>query len=88
MLTIPSGENIVAALMRVRENIGWGRVQGKILGLHDQGETEIPSKDLPGSCNDARNIGGSLSNSGQTPALRQGNMVFGFFMDGSAIPFL
>ena len=29
--------------------------------------------------------GGSLNNSGQTPALRQGNMVFGFFMDGSAM---
>ena len=69
------------------ENIGWGRrYKVRILGLHDQGETEIPSKDLPWA-----NVmmpvtsGGSLSNSGQTPALRQGNMVFGFFMDGSAM---
>ena len=69
------------------ENVGWGRrYKVRILGLHDQGETEIPSKDLPWA-----NVmmpvtsGGSLSNSGQTPALRQGNMVFGFFMDGSAM---
>ena len=69
------------------ENVGWGRrYKVRILGLHDQGETEIPSKDLPWA-----NVmmpvtsGGSLNNSGQTPALRQGNMVFGFFMDGSAM---
>ena len=81
-------ENIIAAPHASdAENIGWGRrYKVRILGLHDQGETEIPSKDLPWA-----NVmmpvtsGGSLSNSGQTPALRQGNMVFGFFMDGSAM---
>ena len=81
-------ENIVAAPhASAGENIGWGRrYKVRILGLHDQGETEIPSKDLPWA-----NVmmpvtsGGSLSNSGQTPALRQGNMVFGFFMDGTAM---
>ena len=81
-------ENIVAAPhASEKENIGWGRrYKVRILGLHDQGETEIPSKDLPWA-----NVmmpvtsGGSLSNSGQTPALRQGNMVFGFFMDGTAM---
>ena len=81
-------ENIIAAPHASEgENIGWGRrYKVRILGLHDQGETEIPSKDLPWA-----NVmmpvtsGGSLSNSGQTPALRQGNMVFGFFMDGSAM---
>ena len=69
------------------ENIGWGRrYKVRIMGLHDQGETVIPSKDLPWA-----NVmmpvtsGGSLNNSGQTPALRQGNIVFGFFMDGSAM---
>ena len=69
------------------ENVGWGRrYKVRILGLHDQGESEIPSKDLPWA-----NVmmpvtsGGSLNNSGQTPALRQGNMVFGFFMDGTAM---
>ena len=81
-------ENIIAAPHASdAENVGWGRrYKVRILGLHDQGETEIPSKDLPWA-----NVmmpvtsGGSLSNSGQTPALRQGNMVFGFFMDGSAM---
>ena len=81
-------ENIVPAPhASEKENIGWGRrYKVRILGLHDQGETEIPSKDLPWA-----NVmmpvtsGGSLNNSGQTPALRQGNMVFGFFMDGSAM---
>ena len=81
-------ENIISAPhASAGENIGWGRrYKVRILGLHDQGETEIPSKDLPWA-----NVmmpvtsGGSLSNSGQTPALRQGNMVFGFFMDGTAM---
>ena len=81
-------ENIIAAPHASdAENIGWGRrYKVRILGLHDQGETEIESKDLPWA-----NVmmpvtsGGSLNNSGQTPALRQGNMVFGFFMDGTAM---
>ena len=81
-------ENIISAPHASdAENLGWGRrYKVRILGLHDQGETEIPSKDLPWA-----NVmmpvtsGGSLSNSGQTPALRQGNMVFGFFMDGTAM---
>ena len=81
-------ENIIAAPhASAGENIGWGRrYKVRILGLHDQGEEVIPSKDLPWA-----NVmmpvtsGGSLSNSGQTPALRQGNMVFGFFMDGTAM---
>ena len=81
-------ENIIAAPHASdAENVGWGRrYKVRILGLHDQGETEIPSKDLPWA-----NVmmpvtsGGSLGNSGQTPALRQGNMVFGFFMDGTGM---
>ena len=81
-------ENIICAPHASdAENVGWGRrYKVRILGLHDQGEEVIPSKDLPWA-----NVmmpvtsGGSLSNSGQTPALRQGNMVFGFFMDGSAM---
>jgi hypothetical protein len=81
-------ENIICAPHASdAENVGWGRrYKVRILGLHDQGEEVIPSKDLPWA-----NVmmpvtsGGSLSNSGQTPALRQGNMVFGFFMDGTAM---
>ena len=81
-------ENIICAPHASdAENVGWGRrYKVRILGLHDQGEEVIPSKDLPWA-----NVmmpvtsGGSLNNSGQTPALRQGNMVFGFFMDGTAM---
>jgi len=69
------------------ENVGWGRrYKVRILGLHDQGETEIPSKDLPwASVVYPVTAGGFLANSGTTPNLRGGNMVFGFFMDGSAM---
>ena len=63
---------------------GWGkRYKVRIIGLHDQGETEIPSDQLPWA-----NImypvtaGGFQTNSGASSQLRQGNMVFGFFLDG------
>ena len=63
---------------------GWGRrYKVRIIGLHDQGETDIPSDQLPWA-----NImypvtgGGFQTNSGATSQLRQGNMVFGFFLDG------
>ena len=53
------------------------------MGLHDQGEEQIPSDQLPWA-----NImypvtaGGFQANRGQSPNLQQGNMVFGFFLDG------
>ena len=63
---------------------GWGyRYKVRIFGLHDAGEEGIESKDLPWS-----NImypvtaGAYLQASGQTPMIRQGNIVFGFFLDG------
>ena len=63
---------------------GWGyRYKVRIFGLHDAGEGGIESKDLPWS-----NImypvtaGAYLQSSGQTPMIRQGNIVFGFFLDG------
>ena len=66
------------------ENKGWGRrYRVRILGLHDQGEVEIPSNKLPWA-----NIlypvtaGSSNANSMQSPNLRQGDMVYGFFLDG------
>ena len=81
-------ENIICAPHASdAENVGWGRrYKVRILGLHDQGEEVIPSKDLPWA-----NVmmpvtsGGGLTRAGQSSALRQGNMVFGFFMDGSAM---
>ena len=63
---------------------GWGyRYKVRIFGLHDAGEEGIKSEDLPWS-----NImypvtaGAYLQASGQTPMIRQGNIVFGFFLDG------
>ena len=63
---------------------GWGyRYKVRIFGLHDVGEEGIKSEDLPWS-----NImypvtaGAYLQASGQTPMIRQGNIVFGFFLDG------
>ena len=63
---------------------GWGRrYKVRIIGLHDQGETEIPSDQLPwANVMYPITAGGFQANSGSTPQLRQGNMVFGFFLDG------
>ena len=63
---------------------GWGRrYKVRIIGLHDQGEVEIPSEQLPwANVMYPITAGGFQTNSGQTPNLRQGNMVFGFFLDG------
>ena len=63
---------------------GWGkRYKVRIIGLHDQGETEIPSDQLPwANLMYPVTAGGYQTNSGQSPNLRQGNMVFGFFLDG------
>lgn len=78
-------ENINSGNYEDRYSIpGWGRrYKVRIIGLHDQGETDIPSDQLPWA-----NImypvtgGGFQTNSGATSQLRQGNMVFGFFLDG------
>lgn len=63
---------------------GWGRrYKVRIIGLHDQGETEIPSDQLPwAQVMYPVTAGGGQGASSQTPNLRQGNMVFGFFLDG------
>ena len=81
-------ENIICAPFATEgENEGWGgRYKVRILGLHDQGEVEIPSKDLPwAQVMYPVTAGGFLANRGATPNLQQGNMVFGFFMDGQAM---
>ena len=63
---------------------GFGtRYKVRIMGIHDQGETVIPSSELPWA-----NImypvtaGGGQTNSWMSSNLRQGNIVFGFWMDG------
>ena len=63
---------------------GWGyRYKVRIIGLHDQDEAVLPSKDLPW----AQVMYGVTDGGGQrgqlvTPAIAEGNFVFGFFLDG------
>ena len=78
-------DNINAGKFEDKQSVpGWGyRYKVRIFGLHDVGEEGIKSEDLPWS-----NImypvtaGAYLQASGQTPMIRQGNIVFGFFLDG------
>jgi hypothetical protein len=80
-------DNVLSGKYESAESIpGWGyRYKVRIFGLHDLGEEVIKSQDLPWA-----NImypitaGAYLQNSGQTPMIRQGNIVFGFFLDGVA----
>ena len=63
---------------------GWGRrYKVRIIGLHDQGEEEIDSNDLPwAQIMYPVTGGGGQTSSSHTSNLRQGTMVFGFFLDG------
>ena len=78
-------DNINAGKFEDKQSVpGWGyRYKVRIFGLHDAGEEGIKSEDLPWS-----NVmypvtaGAYLQASGQTPMIRQGNIVFGFFLDG------
>ena len=78
-------DNIEPGIYKEKDtNRGWGyRYKVRIIGLHDQGQDSIPDKHLPWA-----NVmypisgGGYQALAGSTPALRQGNMVFGFFADG------
>jgi uncharacterized protein YoxC len=78
-------DNILPGKFETANQIpGWGRrYKVRIIGLHDQGETEIASDQLPwAQVMYPITAGGGQGGSGQTPNLRQGNMVFGFFLDG------
>jgi len=78
-------DNISPGIHKSKGSIpGWGRrYKVRIIGLHDQGETSIPSDQLPwAQIMYPVTAGGGQTNSGQTPNLRQGMMVFGFFLDG------
>ena len=67
------------------ENPGWGyRYKVRIIGLHDRDEESIPSDQLPwAQVMYPITAGGGQQGSSQTPNIRQGNFVFGFFLDGS-----
>ena len=63
---------------------GWGkRYKVRIIGCHDQQEETIPSDQLPwAQVMYPITAGGGQASAFQTPNLRQGNFVFGFFLDG------
>jgi len=63
---------------------GWGyRYKVRIIGIHDQGEATIPSDQLPwAQVMYPVTAGGGQGASYQTPGIKQGNFVFGFFLDG------
>ena len=63
---------------------GWGRrYKVRIIGLHDQGEESIDSDQLPwAQIMYPVTGGGGQTSATHTSNLRQGMMVFGFFLDG------
>ncbi len=78
-------DNIIPGKFDNKEALkGWGRrYKVRIIGLHDRGEESIPSKNLPwAQVMYPITAGGGQGEVYQTPGIRQGNFVFGFFMDG------
>ena len=62
----------------------WGyRYKVRIMGIHDQDEASIESDNLPWAQVMYSVWGGGLAGSRQTPGIRQGMFVFGFFLDGA-----
>ena len=64
---------------------GWGyRYKVRIIGLHDRDEETLRSEELPwAQVMYPITAGGGQAAASQTPNLRQGNFVFGFFLDGA-----
>jgi len=78
-------ENINPGKFEDKEAVpGWGyRYKVRIMGLHDRSTAVIKSKELAmATVMYPTTTGGGQMAAFATPALRQGNFVFGFFMDG------
>lgn len=78
-------DNILPGKFESKDQIpGWGRrYKVRIIGLHDQGETEISSDQLPwAQIMYPVTAGGGQAHASTTSNLRQGMFVFGFFLDG------
>jgi hypothetical protein len=78
--------NINPETFKTKEEIpGWGyRYKVRIIGLHDREEETIPSDQLPwAQVMYPVTAGGGQGGSMQTPNIRQGMFVFGFFLDGA-----
>jgi len=79
-------DNIVSGKFDDKNNVpGWGRrYKVSIIGLHDQEEESISSDQLPwAQVMYPITAGGGQAFARSTSALRQGNFVFGFFLDGA-----
>ena len=82
-------DNINPGKFKEKETVpGWGRrYKVRILGMHDWGGSKadgIPDEQLPwANVMYPITAGGGQTSAHQTPAIRQGNVVFGFWMDGS-----
>jgi len=77
-------ENISESKIKTENQTpGWGyRYKVRIIGLHDQEESSITSDQLPwAQVMYPITAGGGQGGSFQTPAIKQGNFVFGFFLD-------
>jgi len=78
-------DNILPGKFEDKNSIpGWGRrYKVRIMGIHDREEETIESQYLPwANVMYPITAGGGQTKSSQTPNLRQGNFVFGFFLDG------
>jgi hypothetical protein len=79
-------DNILPGKFEDKDQIpGWGyRYKVRIIGYHDKEEEIIPSDQLPwAQIMYPVTAGGGQGESLSTANLRQGNFVFGFFLDGS-----
>ena len=66
------------------ETPAWGyRYKVRIMGCHDKDESSLSSDNLPWAQVMYSVWGGGLAGSRQTPGIRQGMFVFGFFLDGA-----
>jgi hypothetical protein len=78
-------DNILPGKFTDRNSVvGWGyRYKVRIIGLHDQEEESLRSEELAwAQVMYPVTAGGGQASASQTPNLRQGNFVFGFFLDG------
>ena len=79
-------ENVLPGVYPGKDDqTGWGRrYKVRIIGIHDKDEETIPSDQLPwANVMYPITAGSGAANAYQTPQIRQGNFVFGFFMDGA-----
>ena len=78
-------DNISAGKIASKNSVpGWGyRYKVRIIGLHDRSETSLQSEELAwAQVMYPITAGGGQAGASQTPNIRQGNFVFGFFLDG------